>query len=396
MKKFLVSCHLIVLLLLFLVGCEEKKMSMEPKQNTVTYKENFPVESSPALTKFMSTYFNQNNNLLVHYNNQFVYSKDNANAEEREIAYYEFNESVLEKSYGPLLGKKVSEKELDKIAQSQKKEWEQNELLADTKQYKLPSIVLKENNQLEVKTAEGEKTIDLPELLKEYGVKESDELVINMRQVNDQMFTLDIQDLDIEDPEEGILYIGLFIKPDLSDFTASKLMNKDLQAAIDSSKLDAYKDSFNKVGDSKRYALVFEDAILDLEENQIIEIKESDYLSNDGKYIYINGAKDKLEDGIQKIQTIENYAAGNDVYETEFMLDYEKIAKELEFVTSGIGLADINYFNEKYVVLSLTYNGKVVGEAGFTNVIIDLQNDKTSPIFYLVDLGLLSVDQMQD
>ncbi|MGG3804199.1 hypothetical protein [Metabacillus fastidiosus] len=396
MKKFLVSCHLIVLLLLFLVGCEEKKMSMEPKQNTVTYKENFPVESSPALTKFMSTYFNQNNNLLVHYNNQFVYSKDNANAEEREIAYYEFNESVLEKSYGPLLGKKVSEKELDKIAQSQKKEWEQNELLADTKQYKLPSIVLKENNQLEVKTAEGEKTIDLPELLKEYGVKESDELVINMKQVNDQMFTLDIQDLNIEDPEEGILYIGLFIKQDLSDFTASKLMNKDLQAAIDSSELDAYKDSFNKIGDSKRYALVFEDAILDLEENQIIEIKESDYLSNDGKYVYINGAKDKLEDGIQKIQTIENYAAGNDLYETEFMLDYEKIAKELEFVTSGIGLADINYFNEKYVVLSLTYNGKVVGEAGFTNVIIDLQNDKTSPIFYLVDLGLLSVDQMQD
>ncbi|MGG3797577.1 hypothetical protein [Metabacillus fastidiosus] len=396
MKKFLVSCHLIVLLLLFLVGCEEKKMSMEPKQNTVTYKENFPEESSPALTEFMSTYFNQNNNLLIHHNNQFVYSKDNVNAEKREIAYYEFNESVLERSYEPLLGKKVSEKELDKIAQSKKKELEQNELLADIKQSKLPSILLKENNQLEVKTAEGEKTIDLPELLKEYGVKEADELVINMKQVNDQMFTLDIQDLDIEDPEEGILYIGLFIKQDLSDFTASKLMNTDLQAAIDSSELDAYKESFNKVGDSKRYALVFEDTILDLEENQIIEIKESDYLSNDGKYVYINGAKDKLEDGIQKIQTIENYAAGNDVYETEFMLDYEKIAKELEFVTSGIGMADINYFNEKYVVLSLTYNGKVVGEAGFTNVMIDLQNDETSPIFYLVDLGLLSVDRIQD
>ncbi|UAC49371.1 hypothetical protein K6959_05855 [Bacillus aquiflavi] len=42
------------------------------------------------------------------------------------------------------------------------------------------------------------------------------------------------------------------------------------------------------------------------------------------KYVYINGLEDPLSDGIQRIQTIENYMAGNDAYEAEFKIFLKK------------------------------------------------------------------------
>jgi len=80
-------------------------------------------------------------------------------------------------------------------------------------------------------------------------------------------------------------------------------------------------------------------------------------------------------------------ANGNDTYETEFVLDFNTIAKKLELETNGVSTSNINYFNENYVILGLNFTGTFVGTAGFTNVIVDLQN-KQKPTAYLVDLGM--------
>ncbi|RCK13077.1 hypothetical protein DT075_03335 [Bacillus licheniformis] len=66
---------------------------------------------------------------------------------------------------------------------------------------------------------------------------------------------------------------------------------------------------------SGRYLLLFfDDMILDKRTNQLIDIKKDDYLSKDGKYVYINGAKEQetnvMPDGIQQIQTVDNYLKG--------------------------------------------------------------------------------------
>ncbi|WP_210470955.1 hypothetical protein [Sporosarcina sp. 6E9] len=53
-----------------------------------------------------------------------------------------------------------------------------------------------------------------------------------------------------------------------------------------------------------------------------------------------------------------------------------------------MGIVKINYFNKDYIVLSIKFDGIIVGEAGFTNVIIDLQDDKDNPTAYLVDMGI--------
>lgn len=112
-----------------------------------------------------------------------------------------------------------------------------------------------------------------------------------------------------------------------------------------------------------------------------------DLLSKNGKYVYINGRKSDLAEGLQKVQTIENYAKDNDTVEAELSLNYDAITKKLDVKTNGVSFANINYFNENYIVLGLNYTGIAVVTAGYTNVIVDL-HDKKEPIAYLVDLGI--------
>lgn len=133
-------------------------------------------------------------------------------------------------------------------------------------------------------------------------------------------------------------------------------------------------------------------SILDENTNTITTIKERDLLSEDGPFVYLNSyvgelPGEDLPDGVQRIQTIENYAKGNKAYEYQFNLDYSAISKQLDFATNRIRIARIIYFNKDYVVLHLLYKGRLIGDGGSTNVIVDLQ-DKKKPITYLVDLGL--------
>ncbi|UAC49684.1 hypothetical protein K6959_07770 [Bacillus aquiflavi] len=105
--------------------------------------------------------------------------------------------------------------------------------------------------------------------------------------------------------------------------------------------------------------------------------------------MYLNGAKRKLEDGVQRIQTIENYMAGNDTYEAEFKISFKKIAKKGDIKGAvDVGIAKIVYFNKDYVVLNLNYYAAIAGDAGSTNVMIDLQKEKKNPTAYIVELDM--------
>ncbi|KRT90038.1 hypothetical protein [Bacillus glycinifermentans] len=132
--------------------------------------------------------------------------------------------------------------------------------------------------------------------------------------------------------------------------------------------------------------------ILDKRTNRLIDINKDDYLSEDGKYVYINGVKEKetnvMPVGIQQIQTVDNYLKGNEKYEAQFKIDFKQIAKEMGFDAGDARIANIQYFNEDYVVLYISYHGKTIGTAGSVNVLIDLQKNKKQPTAYLVDLGI--------
>ena len=185
-------------------------------------------------------------------------------------------------------------------------------------------------------------------------------------------------------------FVSIFIKRDLTDQVFTRPYYEELNQAIAKGKLVGYENLiYNKDLKEKFVPAVGGYGIFDLEKNKIVQVEEPDLLSKDGKYVYLNGAEDKLSDGNQKIQTIGDYMEGNDTFEAEFKISFKKIAKEAGIKMHGISIANIVYFNEDYVVLSLNYKGFIVGEAGFTNVIIDLQADKNNLTANVVDLDII-------
>lgn len=367
---------MILFLSLLLFGCGKED---------VTYIKGFPTEDSPGLTEFMQNYFSSSGaNFLFEVGETSIYAIGNGSIEDREILYYQITEPKLKQYYYSLFESENPSATLYELRQSSESKLEN--VVANPENYYLPDIKIDEGNQLTIETVENKKTFDLPIILKEYDVKETDEIIYNIRLVNKDYFLIDIHDTSIENPKNR--HIMFFAKQDLSEVAITRSNLTDFQQTLDSGKLMGYELLFSKVDSSGKYLQVLEDyGILDTETNKMITIDKPDLLSKDGEFVYINGMEDVLKDGVQKIQTVSNYLEGNDIYESEFKLSFKKIAKEMGYSTTGIGIADIIYFNEDYIVLYLNYKAKVVGTEGPINVIVDLQQNKNNPKVNIVDLG---------
>ncbi|MGG3797572.1 hypothetical protein [Metabacillus fastidiosus] len=385
MRATNLTLYIVLVTSLFLSGCGESKSS----PFSVKYVHHFPENKSPALTEFMSSFLRGHlENRPLETDNRYVFSIGNLQQGSESINYYEYTEAQIEKYYEPLLGLQKPDKQFRQLKESEELETSVYKPVKDIFSFNLPKVALERGNRLKIQTKSAEEILDLPQLMEKYNIKETDEIAFDVVQSNKGYFTLLILDEDAMNSKGQKLYLTFFIKQDLSKMVMSESFDEAVQEKLDKGDLNSFFSDFQKIDDEERYGFLYDQTIVDMKTKKIVEIKKEDYLSNDGRYVYINGRQDKLEDGIQKIQRIENYAAGNEIYETEFKLDYKEIAKELDLVISGIGIAEINYFNKDYVVLNLEYNGKFVGTAGGTNVIIDLQENKKTPAFYLVNLEL--------
>ncbi|UAC49374.1 hypothetical protein K6959_05870 [Bacillus aquiflavi] len=190
-----------------------------------------------------------------------------------------------------------------------------------------------------VKTRQKETILDLPELMEKFKLKPDDELVFNLYNMNADHFIVYLKNLNQE--EKLNKSIALFIKQDLSRIVPTSTDPEAFNKTLASGELDEFHDLFSNVKSDHRFEKTFiYRFVYDRKDKQLKEIGEEDYLSEDGKYVYLNGAKGKLEDGIQRIQKIENYLAGNDTYEAEFKISFKKIAKEAGIKSAaGVGIA---------------------------------------------------------
>ncbi|MCV9884530.1 hypothetical protein [Metabacillus halosaccharovorans] len=360
-----------------------QESSAETETYETTYKEGFPIEASPTLSKFIQNYINGSSDReLLNQDGTLVFSDSNGNEDQTSVTYYQFTEEQLKGYYEPLFQTDDPNmmlydlKQTDSISKLRSP-------VNDTDQYSLPSVTMKDNNQLEIKITENQRTIDLNEAMKDYGVSSATKFILNIEAINKNNIVFVLEDVSkIGDLNE--LYY-LFVDQALSDFTITQFKYKETQEVFDTNKLKPYYDLFP--GDGNYRSGLDKITILNVETNKITEIKDNDLLSEDGKFVYLKGAAEELSDGEQRIQTIENYAKGNDIYEEQFEIDFDTISKQLNFETNKISIARTNYFNGDYIVLRLLYKGKTIGDGGVTNVIVDLQNKKT-PTAYLVDLGI--------
>ncbi|MDY0405166.1 hypothetical protein P5G51_006900 [Virgibacillus sp. 179-BFC.A HS] len=348
----------------------------------MTYQKGFPKTKTRALIEFIGQQASQQMHFLYKEDNQCIYAKI-PTKNDREVPYYRYEDAQLNDYVGKYLQTKLTPKTFKALRVDMKENLFQG--ISNKAIYNLPQISMENDNVLHVKTKTNERDFDLVDVLKEYKVKKTDKIIYEVTALTDEAFQLYVKDMDLSKTSKTDM--TLFIKQDLSDIVVTQLYPGKLDKALDKNNLILYKSLLTKL-DADRYLVKSASGyrILDYKSQQLKSVDDNDYLSLDGKYVYINGNKKDLQEGEQRIQTIENYLKGNDKYEREFNLSFKKIAKKLKLDTSGVSSASINYFNKDFVVIRLNFSGVVVGKAGATNVIIDLQ--EKNPTAYIVDLGL--------
>ncbi|MBY7142362.1 hypothetical protein KFZ56_04480 [Virgibacillus sp. NKC19-3] len=184
--------------------------------------------------------------------------------------------------------------------------------------------------------------------------------------------------------EETADYYYVFALQDLSEMAI--VPYAELGDAIEEEELILYYPILKKINGTLS---MIDRKIIDTVKHQVRGVEKEHLLSEDSNYIYLGGDDSPLAEGIQRIQKVEDYIEGTEQTYAEFQLNYDEIADELGIDSVGIGRSKIVYFNEDFIVLHLKYKGAITGSAGSTNVIIDLQEDKDNPTYYLVDLKLL-------
>ncbi|UIN46093.1 hypothetical protein M8181_20800 [Bacillus licheniformis] len=371
-KKRFISLSALIVLLLVITGCGKDDVQ------GVIYEKGLPKEDNPAFKEFMRYELGLARDATLSYQDHtYTIMRSDVDG----LRYYQYTDEELQNFYSPLFSAK---KDLSHTLYSlQTTEFLTKEKLIQNKiEHNLPEMTLDKKNVLNVKTKSGEKKIELPSA-------RGKKVILALEAVRKDNMLIQVI-INGKTGDSQTYY--LFIKQDLSKHQLVK--EDELHTTLESGKLKDYLSVFPKVTEDGAYLKLFDNYIFEKETNKVRKIKDTDILSEDGKYVYINGAKQEenfvISDGIQQIQTLDNYLKGNKKYEAQFELDFKNISNELGFKTPGVSSASIHYFNEDYVVLSLSYHGVMVGTAGSVNVLIDLQKNKKQPTAYLVDLGIES------
>ncbi len=373
-KRWFICSSIFIVCLLVITGCGKDDVQ------EVIYEKGLPKEDSPAFKDFMRHEFGFPDDITLRVQDS-IYTM--MSSQKNGIRYYTYTDKQLKNSYKPIFSTK--ENVSAKLSDLKQKDSliDEGETVHDKIGQGLPDMKIVEKNAIKVKTTIGEKKIELPIS------SSAKEVYLSLYAVNKENMLIGVSDYTGEETPRTYY---LFLKQDLSQHQIVK--EDKLNATLESGKLNDYLSVFSKVTEDGSYLKLFNKDIFEKKTNKVREIKDTDILSKDGKYVYINGAKEKetnvMPEGIQQIQTVDNYLKGNEKYEAQFKIDFKQIAKEMDFNAGDARIANIQYFNKDYVVLYISYHGKTIGTAGSVNVLIDLQKNKQQPTAYLVDLGIES------
>lgn len=269
------------------------------------------------------------------------------------------------------------------------------EEIYDPIKYGLPNIKLIDGS-LTIETSKGELTLSTIQI-------NDDELdfnkvyYISVIDVNDDAFYLNISENKNDDYHQYIL----FVKQDLTDYQLIEKSDAAFEQFMRTEQFSLYNHLFLPIDDEERYLSFYIDSqhqeqVIDTKSNTLVTIGGEDYLSEDGKYVYLSGKHNSipisgLSEGDQYIQTLEDYIAGNNSHEMTFNLDYKVIKKAANIGGIGTKVSDTHrkvvYFNEELIIIHITYDAAFFGIAGTTNVVVDFYEDKENPQIYILDLS---------
>lgn len=339
-------------------------------------QKGFPATATPAMYDFIKQTVTERAhlNFLFETDNRYIFSKENVNSKQQEVQYVSLTKDNLESFIQEPISNQANSFRI------QKNDIDAHLELIDRDDEGLPKISIQDENKLLIETVKATKEFDLTKVLDKYEFSSTDDLIINLGAFTDKNMRIDVLFL------ENSTHVSLFVNHDLETTVTTQLFGNDLEETVQLKQLNAFESIFSPTDEPYK---VIGANIWNPETNELHHIDEKDALSNDGKYIYINGKVDPLEDGEQIIQTVADYVQGNDTAYAQFSINFKALSEHLERDSNGdVSVADIVYFREDYIVLFANFNLPLVGTAGDTNIIIDLQEDKENPTFHVVDLGL--------
>ncbi|GIO24153.1 hypothetical protein [Oceanobacillus sp. J11TS1] len=359
-------------IMLITLTCALLLFACEKDEDKVTYQQGFPPENSPALTDFLQSHIlGYGSIFLFEEGDNFTYAIRNMNENENTIKYFQYTSSEFNEYTKRIFSTENYASVLNELFNGKKG---LREAISHEEDERLPVVTLEEGNVLSIKTSQNESSFSIPDNLE----KEIEgKLLMNIYRTNEEGFILELEN---ENTGERYYFFALH---DLSEMDV--FQDTELADAAGQEQLVPYYPLLEKINDSLS---VIDYQVINTKTNELFITKDDDVFSEDYKYVYINGKTEPIKEGTQKIQKVEDYISGNKEINAEFELNYDEIDKELNLESAGIRLADIAYFNENCIILSLEFAEAITGSAGSTNVIIDLQEDKNNPTYYLVDLGL--------
>src|SRR5699024_2455025 len=217
-----------------------------------------------------------------------------------------------------------------------------------------------------------------------YGKKNDDYFLLSVQKATPEAFVINFH---FSNTRKDVYH--LFMTQDLSTIEVVSGEDAALEEWIASGVEDAFSDLLFTKEFGEHYSLLtFADAFYNHETEEIVHVDEDDRLSENGEYVYIDGNREHIKKGKQRLQPTGDYLKGNKKDIVTFPFNPKQMAKE--YGLKGVGSNDgakVAYFNEDYVMYNLHFAGFLFGAAGRFNVIVDLQDDPKKPTYYLFGFG---------
>ena len=350
------------------------------------YHIGMPDELDAGLIDFLLKESVTNAKLIRKSDDSYTYASFNNEGEPMKMEYYTFKINELADYFSTIIDSEEPANTLKEFRSNIEKDLFKN----PTNQYKIyPEMKLSQENNLTIRTEEGEKSFDLVEELDHFNLKAVNTLSLNVQSANDDSLSITIKNHDEEGQNK---FIGMYMNQDFSNLTIVSMYQDYFHEQLEDGTLDDFKHLIFETEINNQYVLLDDKLrVYDkLNNDTFILSNGEDYIGLDNKYVYINGNDfDVRYDKKHRIQRIEDYLEGNNELFAEFELDYEEMSDVLGIDSVGAGLVNVVFMNDKYAVLHVGFSGAITGTAGSTNVIIDFQENREDPTIYLVDLDIL-------
>lgn len=355
-------------------------------QDKLVYEDTLPEEPSEQwLDFFRSKLFYDKNFLSDNHKEGFIYEEEAIIDPKRKVSY---SFSPTKKLYHYYFDR-LSSKEDGKYAYREVNPNAYLEVISKPTKYHLPEITL-HNDRIIIQTAEAKKEW-LSFTFENKEINMNDIRLISVMGMDETSFYVSIS---LESSENSEKYL-LFMTQDLTDYAVTT--EKEFEKFVQTDTFQKYQNLFPAIDESNTYLKSFnKQQLINTNSKQLITIDPADYLSEDGKYVYLNGSNkvnsdEILEEGTQYIKTLENYLRDDDEYVFTFELNYKDILKASEVGGFGTKFSDhsrgIVYFKDELIVLHASYDAAFLGVAGDTNIVIDFSKNKENPTVYVVELA---------